>query len=86
MSPRKMVKPKKKKYSVVLFNDSINEYLYVVDVLKGIVGMELTQAENAANLAQRLGSYVIKSLDELQEAEAYVDLLLDCGLNVELHY
>jgi ATP-dependent Clp protease adapter protein ClpS len=86
MSPRKMVKPKKKKYSVVLFNDSINEYLYVIDVLKGIVGMELTQAENAANLAQRLGSYVIKSLDELSEAEAYVDLLLDCGLNVELHY
>lgn len=56
MSPRKVVKSKKKKYSVVLFNDSINEYLYVVDVLKGIVGMELTQAENAANLAQRLGS------------------------------
>jgi ATP-dependent Clp protease adapter protein ClpS len=79
-----MVKAKKYKYTIILHNDSVNEYAYVIEVLRSVVGMELTQAENAANLAQKLGKYAIKSTNNKEEADAYVDMLIQHDLDVEL--
>jgi ATP-dependent Clp protease adaptor protein ClpS len=75
---------KKPTYQVVVHNDDENSFDYVIQVFQSVLGQEMTQAANCANMVHHKGSYVVKTVKDKEIAETFEELLLDHGLNVEI--
>ena len=75
---------KKPTYEIIVHNDSENSFEYVIEVFQSILGHEMTQAANCANIIHAKGKYVVRTTKDLEIAQTMVELLLDYGLNAEM--
>lgn len=67
-----------------MYNSDEMSFTYVVDSFQMILGYEMTQALNCANIIDRKGEYVVKSYDNLQHAEAALDMLYEYGFKADI--
>jgi ATP-dependent Clp protease adaptor protein ClpS len=70
-------------YSIMLFNDHVNSFDYVIKALIDICEHSATQAEQCAVIVHYKGKYVVKS-GEKRDMIARGMALLDRGLTVEV--
>jgi hypothetical protein len=49
-----------------------------------VLGYDLTQAGNCANIIHLKGEYVVKSYSELSHAEAALDMLYEYGFKADV--
>jgi len=75
---------KKPTYEVVVYNDDENSFEYVVEVFQSIVGHEMTQAANCANIIHNKGKCTVRTTKDIEIAQTMVELLVDHGLNAEM--
>ena len=75
---------KKPTYEVIVHNDNENSFEYVIEVFQSILGHEMTQAANCANIIDAKGKCVVRTTKDLEIAQTMVELLLDYGLNAEM--
>lgn len=73
----------KNMYSLVLNNDSINTFDYVIEALTELLEMDAIQAEQIAMLVHYKGSCDIKS-GAFDIMEVYKDILEEKGLTVSI--
>ncbi len=72
-----------KLYKIILFNDDVNSFDYVIELLMRYCNHTLYQAEQCALMTHYKGKSIVKkgSFDEL---EPIANTLLDKGLSVEI--
>jgi ATP-dependent Clp protease adaptor protein ClpS len=70
-------------YSIVLFNDHVNSFDFVIDCLMDICDHTPTQAEQCATIVHYKGKYVVKSGEKRDMIDRSL-ALLDRGLTVEV--
>ena len=75
---------KSERYQVVVFNSDEMSFAYVIESFQSILGYELTQAANCANLIHNRGEYVVKSYAELSHAEAAFEMLCEFGFRCDI--
>ena len=81
------IKPKKhltKKSALVLFDDNVNTFDYVIALLVKVCNHDEIQAEQCANLVHHTGKCIIKNGD-LDELTIMGEILADSGLTVEIN-
>lgn len=69
---------------LVLFNDHVNTFDYVIEMLIKVCNHDVLQAEQCAYLVHYKGKCVVKK-GNYQELELMSGLLLDGGLTVEIN-
>lgn len=69
---------------LVLFNDHVNTFDYVIEMLIKVCNHDVLQAEQCAYLVHYKGKCVVKT-GNYQELELMSGLLLDGGLTVEIN-
>jgi len=75
---------KKPTYQIIVHNDSENTFQHVVEVFQSVLGYEMSQAANCANIVHHKGKYAVKTVKDKENAEAFLELLLDYGLDAEI--
>ena len=75
---------KTKRYQVTVYNNDEMSFDYVIDAFQMVLGYDLTQAANCANLIHTRGEYVVKSYAELKHAEAALDMLYEYGFKADV--
>ncbi len=70
-------------YSIVLYNDEVNSFDWVIQSLVEICDHATTQAEQCAWIVHQSGKYVVKSGEKKDMIERSM-ALLDRGLTVEV--
>jgi len=75
---------KGERYQIVVFNNDEMSFAYVIDALQSVLGYELTQASNCANLIHTRDEYVVKSYAELSHAEAAFEMLSEFGFRCDI--
>ncbi len=75
---------KTKRYQVIVYNNDEMSFTYVIDAFQMVLGYDITQASNCANMIHRNGEYVIKSYAELEHAEAALDMLYEYGFKADI--
>ncbi len=73
-----------KKHNLILFNDDVNSFDHVIDLLIKVCNHEPIQAEQCAMLVHYAGKCAVKT-GEYQELEIISEILADCGLTVEIN-
>ncbi len=72
-----------KLYKIILFNDDVNTFDYVIELLMRYCNHTLSQAEQCALMTHYKGKSCIKKGD-FDELEPIANTLLDKGLSVEI--
>jgi ATP-dependent Clp protease adaptor protein ClpS len=72
-----------KEYEIVLYNDDVNTFDYVIDTLVSICKHTPIQAEQCAMLVHYKGKCSVKS-GIFKELEHKCSLLLDAGLTADI--
>ena len=75
---------KSKRYHIVVFNSDDLSFTHVIDSLQMVLGYDLTQASNCANIIHLKGEYVVKSYSEMSHAEAALDMLYEYGFKADV--
>jgi ATP-dependent Clp protease adapter protein ClpS len=75
---------KGERYQIIVFNSDEMSFAYVIDAFQSVLGYELTQAANCANLIHNRGEYIVKSYAELSHAEAAFDMLCEFGFRCDV--
>ncbi len=70
-------------YKIVLYNDEVNTFDFVIDLLMRYCDHNLFQAEQCAMLTHYKGRSVVKKGD-YQKLEPIASALLEHGLSVEI--
>lgn len=73
-----------KKHNLILFNDHVNTFDHVIDLLIKVCNHEPLQAEQCAILVHYAGKCAVKT-GEYEELEIMSDILADSGLTVEIN-
>jgi len=73
-----------KKHNLILFDDNVNTFDHVIDLLIKVCNHEAVQAEQCATLVHFTGKCAVKS-GEYKEIEMMSEILADCGLTVEIN-
>lgn len=74
---------KEEKYHLILYNDEINTFDFVIETLINVMNFHETQAEQLAILAHYRGTMIIKK-GNLKELNSYCKRLQDKGLVSEV--
>lgn len=74
---------KEENKSLILFNDNVNSFQWVILSLVQVCGHGMTQAEQCAYIAHYKGKCKIKS-GTFEDLEPYYNTLLKRGINVEI--
>lgn len=69
---------------LVLFDDNVNTFDHVIDLLVKVCNHEEIQAEQCATLVHHTGKCAIKN-GELKELTIMGEILADSGLTVEIN-
>jgi len=72
-----------KLYKIILFNDDVNTFDYVIELLMRYCNHTLSQAEQCALMTHYKGKSCIKK-GEFDELEPIANTLLDKGLSVTI--
>lgn len=83
MSSKKMGS-RKDRYAIVVHNSDDISFDYVTETFQTILGHELTQAANCAMAVHNRGSFIVKSFNDKEHADATVELLVDYELDAEV--
>lgn len=75
---------KSKRFEIVVYNSDDMSFTYVIDAFQLVLGYDVTQATNCANLVHNRGEYVVKSYSELDHAEAALDMLYEYGFRADV--
>lgn len=75
---------KTKEYSIVLFNDDVNTFEHVANLLVEVCGHDPLQAEQCALIVHHNGRCLVKN-GELEVLKDMAELLLRGGLTVEIN-
>jgi ATP-dependent Clp protease adapter protein ClpS len=75
---------KTKRYQIIVYNSDEMSFTHVIDAFQLVLGYDITQATNCANLIHSRGEYAVKSYSELEHAEAALDMLYDYGLRADV--
>ena len=59
---------KPKRYQVIVYNNDEMSFDYVIDTFQMVLGYDITQASNCANMIHNRGEYVVKSYSEMEQA------------------
>lgn len=73
-----------KKYTLVLFNDDVNTFDYVIEMLVKVCNHDVLQAEQCAFLVHYKGKCAVKQ-GSYQNLKSMSDMLADAGLTVEIN-
>lgn len=73
-----------KKHQLILFNDNVNTFDHVIDLLIKVCDHDAIQAEQCATLVHYSGKCSIKK-GEYKELEIIGEILADNGLTVEIN-
>lgn len=73
-----------KEHNLVLFNDNVNTFDHVIDLLIKVCDHEAIQAEQCATLVHYSGRCAVKK-GELDHLQALGEILADNGLTVEIN-
>jgi ATP-dependent Clp protease adaptor protein ClpS len=73
-----------KEHVLVLFDDNVNTFDHVIDLLVKVCDHETIQAEQCATLVHCTGKCAIKN-GTLKELTMMGEVLGDCGLTVEIN-
>ncbi len=92
MATRELVRPKVKQteklvdesHKLILFNDEVNTFDWVIECLMKVCGHTAEQAEQCAWIVHHHGKYVVLH-GSLRYLEPRCDALLLRGLNAEVH-
>ena len=79
----KVIEEKVKKYSIILFNDDVNTFEFVIETLITVCGHEPLQAEQCAFLVHHKGKCEVKT-GEYSKLLPMAEALLDKGLTAEI--
>ncbi len=72
-----------KKYQIVLFNDDVNTFDHVIEVLMSVCQHDALQAEQCALLVHYKGKCSVKT-GTYKDLEPRCTALLDAGLSAEI--
>ena len=75
---------KSRRYGIVVYNSDEMSFDYVIDAFQMVLGYDVTQASNCANLIHSRGEYIVKSYSELEHAEAALDMLYEYGFKADV--
>lgn len=75
---------KPKRFEIMVYNSDDLSFTHVIDAFQMVLGYDITQATNCANLVHTRGEYAVKSYSELEHAEAALDMLYDYGLRADV--
>ena len=75
---------KPKRYQVIVYNNDEMSFDYVIDTFQMVLGYDITQASNCANMIHNRGEYVVKSYSEMEQAEAALDMLYEYGFKADV--
>lgn len=70
-------------WSVILYNDDVNTFDWVIECLMRYCGHEYLQAEQCAMIVHTKGKCKVKN-GPMEELEAICVALLDCGLSAKI--
>lgn len=70
-------------WAVILYNDDVNTFDWVIECLMKYCGHEQIQAEQCAWIVHTKGKCLVKT-GYLAELEPVCEALLDCGLSAKL--
>jgi len=73
-----------KDYVLVLFDDNVNTFDHVIDLLVKVCDHDAIQAEQCAMLVHYTGKCVVKK-GEFKELSIMGEILADSGLTVEIN-
>ena len=71
-------------YRLVIFNDNVNEFGYVVRALLDCIGCDITQAETAVRLVDMNEYYAIGTYTSRKEAYEDAGNLLSGGIDCDV--
>lgn len=72
------------KYGILIMNDSVNSFQYVINMLQDLFSWDITQASNCANIIHNKGEYVVKWLDSEDAAVFVIKILKSKGMKAKL--
>jgi ATP-dependent Clp protease adapter protein ClpS len=75
---------KSKRFEIVVYNSDDMSFTHVIDAFQMVLGYDITQATNCANLVHTRGEYTVKSYSELEHAESALDMLYEYGLRADV--
>ncbi|MDO6738506.1 ATP-dependent Clp protease adaptor ClpS [Wenyingzhuangia sp. 2_MG-2023] len=73
-----------KEYEIVLYNDDVNTFEYVIDALIDVCDHDPIQAEQCTMLVHYKGKCAVKT-GSYEELEPRCSKLLELGLSAEIH-
>lgn len=73
-----------KEHILVLFDDNVNTFDHVIDLLVKVCDHDAIQAEQCATLVHHTGKCAVKK-GELKELSIMGEILADSGLTVEVN-
>ena len=73
-----------KEHDLILFNDDVNTFDHVIEMLVKVCNHELLQAEQCAFLVHYTGKCAVKK-GEFKELKVMSEILGDAGLTVEIN-
>jgi ATP-dependent Clp protease adapter protein ClpS len=79
-----MVRRKKIKYSLVLYNDDTNSFEEIIYLIQNIAGYDLTRAANIAHVAHRMGKYKFMSFHDKMSAHVTQIMFNKNGVKTEI--
>ena len=81
-----MVKGKKTKYGICVYDDELNHADLVVSILSSAFGYHVTQAYQCVRMIEQNGMYVVKTYDKKDRDKAikYANYLTKNGLIAEI--
>jgi ATP-dependent Clp protease adaptor protein ClpS len=71
-------------YNIILYNDDVNTFEWVIECLVRYCGHETLQAEQCAHLVHYKGKCAIKE-GELKDLKPICETLLEKGLSAEIN-
>lgn len=81
-----MVRKRSNKIGLLVYHSDLNEYGFLVEVLRSTLGYHVTQAQTCANQILLNGEYVVRSfpVKDYQRARAIYEVLTKNEIPVEL--
>ena len=73
-----------KEHNIILFNDNVNTFDHVIDMLIKVCDHDALQAEQCATLVHYSGKCAVKR-GEYNELQMLSEILADNGLTVEIN-
>jgi ATP-dependent Clp protease adaptor protein ClpS len=86
LTDKKVEKQEKviKEHNLILFNDDVNTFEHVIELLIKVCNHDALQAEQCATLVHFSGKCAVKK-GEFKELEVMSEILADAGLTVEIN-